>query len=115
MNDPTFLPADVPWRAFYYPTLNTGWLRMTPSKQELKFEYFDSEDDKVIDTFTIRRQINTGDFSERKVPIPLNRIRLMNSLGGRTDEVHVVGPKPRSGGVQLIYSLALLPIVAVLH
>ena len=58
MNDPSFQP-DVPWRAAYRATLDTGYLLMAPSASQLTFHYVNSDrgdHGHVVDSFTIVRK-----------------------------------------------------------
>ncbi|XP_070208064.1 uncharacterized protein [Littorina saxatilis] len=52
--DPTF-QRDVAWRAWYLPSMTTGFLLMTPSITRLRFDYVNSDSSNVIDSFTIVR------------------------------------------------------------
>ncbi|KAK7114361.1 acid phosphatase type 7-like isoform X2 [Littorina saxatilis] len=55
LNDPTFEPG-VEWRGNDEPSMATGFLLMTPSQSQLKFDYVLSDTDKVFDSFTIVRK-----------------------------------------------------------
>ncbi|XP_076448793.1 acid phosphatase type 7-like [Babylonia areolata] len=54
-NDPTF-ELSVDWRAWYNVTIKTGFLLMTPSRSQLKFDYVFSDSNQVIDSFTITKK-----------------------------------------------------------
>ena len=56
LNDPTFEP-NVEWRAAHAATFETGFLLMTPSQSQLTFEYVMSDQDDVVDSFTIVRKL----------------------------------------------------------